>query len=124
VDGSENVIFCDRRGDPGNRSYFMVLARSNDGGQTFKNYAWSTQASDPKDVFMGDYMGIAAYGSKVYGIWARTATAEEIKSETQKDREPPAAKEESAGDEKLAQKAKLKGLFIEIGLADFTTGSR
>jgi len=49
-----------------------------------------------------------------------------MKGETQKDPEPlkPAAKEESAGDEKLAQKAKLKGLFIEIGLADFTTGSR
>lgn len=127
VDGSENVIFCDRRGDPGNRSYFMVLARSNDGGQTFKNYAWSTQASDPKDVFMGDYMGIAAYGGKVYGIWARTATAEEMKGETQKDPDSskPAAEQKPGDDERLAQKAKLKGLFIEVGLADFAAaGSR
>ena len=74
VDGSENVIFCDRRADPGNRSYYLTLARSTDGGKTFQNYAWSTQPSDPKDIFMGDYMGIAAYGGKVWGIWARTAT--------------------------------------------------
>jgi hypothetical protein len=122
VDGSENIIFCDRRSDPGNRSYYMVLARSTDGGQTFKNYAWSTQPSDPKGVFMGDYMGIAAYGGKVYGIWARTATPEEMPPDVEKPAEPPKdSAAGQAGGEKPSPARKLKGLFIEVGIADFSS---
>lgn len=121
VDGSENIIFCDRRRDPANRSYYMVLARSTDAGQSFKNYAWATPPSDPKDVFMGDYMGIAAHGGKVYGIWARTATPEQLPPDTAKAAEPP---KESAADEgggaKPLPTLKRKGLFIEVGLADFS----
>jgi hypothetical protein len=122
ADGSVNVIFCDRRGDPGNRSYYMVLARSTDGGETFKNYAWSTRPSDPKDVFMGDYMGIAAYGGKVYGIWARTATPEEVPPDVEEPAEPPkkTAADQASG-EKPSPARKLKGLFIEVGIADFST---
>ena len=138
VDGSENVIFCDRRADPDNRSYYLTLARSTDGGKTFQNYVWSTQPSDPKDIFMGDYMGIAAYGGKVWGIWARTATAEE---QAASGEGPTAAKaaESSDGAEKPAQgkgagesptatetsdkKLKPRGLFVEVGLADFSAGS-
>ncbi len=123
IDGSENIIFCDRRADSANRSYYLTLARSSDGGQTFKNYAWSTQPSDPKDIFIGDYMGIAAYGGKVYGIWARTATPEEqsaaqppdsLKTENSRDAQP---KPEEKG---AAQLAKPRGLFVEVGLADFS----
>jgi hypothetical protein len=77
VDGSVNILFCDRRADPDNRKYIMVLARSTDGARTFQNYAWSTKPSDPTDVFMGDYMGIAALGGRVYGAWTRTALPEE-----------------------------------------------
>jgi hypothetical protein len=134
VDGSENVIFCDRRADPGNRSYYMTLARSTDGGRTFKNYAWSTQPSDPKDIFMGDYMGIAAYGGKVYGIWARTATPEE-QSAAAKTAEPAKAMpEEKSGQEEKSGKPQKprqeeygndevpakKALFVEVGVADFS----
>jgi BNR/Asp-box repeat len=122
VDGSENIIFCDRRADPGNRSYYLTLARSTDGGQSFKNYAWSTQPSDPKDVFMGDYMGIAAYGGKVYGIWARTATPEELPPDVEKPAElPKETAAEQASGEKPSPARKLKGLFIEVGIADFST---
>jgi hypothetical protein len=126
TDGSENIIFCDRRADSGNRSYYLTLARSTDGGQAFKNYAWSTQPSDPKDVFMGDYMGITAYGGKVYGIWARTATPEEQPTAQQAD---SARKEESPEantqpkpeqDAVAPQLPKPKGLFVEVGLADFS----
>lgn len=146
MDGSENVIFCDRRADPANRSYYMTLARSTDAGQTFQNYAWSTQPSDPKDVFMGDYMGIAAYGGKVYGIWTRTATPEEQPQVTEKPSQSPTAEvpappsvgekstQPSAADapaqpnkqpatEKTSEEKprfKLKGLFIEVGVADFS----
>jgi hypothetical protein len=141
VDGSVNVIFCDRRADPDNRSYYMVLARSTDHGASFNNYFWSTKPSDPSDLFMGDYMGIAANAGKVYGVWARTAQPDEFpsppaakdvpspkeapkddadkdeikKDEPQKD-EPKKA--EAAVEQKLAPK--LKGLVIEIGLADFS----
>jgi hypothetical protein len=125
VDGSENIIFCDRRADSGNRSYYLTLARSTDGGQTFRNYAWSTQPSDPKDVFMGDYMGITAYGGKVYGIWTRTATPEE------QAKQPEASSEKSnqtaaPGNEgeKPATSLKGKGLFVEVGLADFSSSAQ
>jgi DNA-binding beta-propeller fold protein YncE len=135
IDGSENVIFCDRRADPSNRSYYMTLARSTDGGQTFKNYAWSTQASDPKDVFMGDYMGIAAYGGKVYGIWDRTATPEEQaetpveaptgseeKSSAKESKTNEASSKEQGETEKeeTEQKHTSRSLFVEVGLADFS----
>ena len=127
IDGSVNIVFCDRRADHDNRKYIMVLARSTDGGETFQNYAWSTQPSDPSDIFMGDYMGIAASGGKVYGIWARTALPEEQpppeKAETSKDQNPAVKPSEEAkgakeGDNKAV--LKMKGLLIEIGLADFS----
>ncbi len=125
VDGSENVIFCDRRADPDNRSYAMALARSTDGGMTFKNYAWSTQPSDPKDVFMGDYMGIAAYGGKVYGIWARSATPEEqptAQADSSEKEDSPGAKPQQKPEQEAVapQLPKSKGLFVEVGVADFS----
>jgi hypothetical protein len=138
VDGSVNVIFCDRRTDPDNRSYYMVLTRSTDAGATFKNYAWSTKPSDPSDVFMGDYMGIAANAGKVYGVWARTALPDEWpitpvpkeKSDTPKDpgKEPAKQNESKQKDDKAADEEekvplRMKGLVIEIGLADFTAGA-
>ena len=67
--GAANVIFCDRRDDPGNRKAKVVLARSSDDGKSFVNYAWTNSAFDPGGVFMGDYTGIAALGGRVYGIW-------------------------------------------------------
>ncbi|HST11508.1 MAG TPA: sialidase family protein [Terriglobales bacterium] len=122
IDGSESIIFCDRRADPGNRSYYMTLARSTDRGQTFKNYVWSTEPSDPKDVFMGDYMGIAAYGGKVYGIWARTATPEEQPPASDRLSEPKKndASNIQAEGEKPVPTLKPKGLFVEVGVADFS----
>jgi photosystem II stability/assembly factor-like uncharacterized protein len=84
VDGSVNVIFCDRRSDPANRDYSIVLARSTDGGRTFTNYLWSTKPSDPKDAFIGDYLGIAARGGRVYGIWARVAQPDEVPEDERK----------------------------------------
>lgn len=125
IDGSENIIFCDRRADSGNRSYYLTLARSTDGGQTFKNYAWNTQPSDPKDVFMGDYMGITAYQGKVYGIWARTVTPEEQSVSQSGDGNTAASSTEADAQKstdapKSPQLSKPKGLFVEVGLADFS----
>ena len=122
-DGSVNVIFCDRRTDPGNRTYYSVLARSTDAGRTFRNYVWSTKPSDPRGVFMGDYVGIAANGGKVYGIWPRAASPEEVQPKPEKPAEPskPSAEEKSVEGEKAPRAPKLRGLFIEVGLADFST---
>ena len=88
ADGSANVIFYDRRGDPENRKVTITLARSADGGKSFANFAWNSNAFDPGEQFIGDYNGIAALGGRVYGVWARTPETEENadKSKTQKVR--------------------------------------
>ncbi|HXY49509.1 MAG TPA: sialidase family protein [Terriglobales bacterium] len=117
-DGSVNVIFCDRRNDPDNRKYTMVLARSTDGLRTFANYAWSTKASDPSGVFLGDYIGLAAGGGKVFGVWTRTARPEEI-SESAPEEAAPAEKPAGTDSSQTARR-KAKALWIEVGLADFS----
>ncbi len=102
VDGSANVIFYDRRGDPDNRQATIVLARSTDGGRTFPNYAWEPTPFDPEEEFIGDYSGIAALAGKVYGAWARTPGPDE--------------KTESANAD---PKKKKVVMFVEVGVADF-----
>ena len=69
VSGAVNVAFYDRREDPQHRRQIVVLARSEDGGRTFANYAWTRKDFDPSGVFMGDYIGLAAWGDRVYGAW-------------------------------------------------------
>jgi hypothetical protein len=69
VSGAVNVVFYDQRTDPRYSRPTVVLARSEDGGQTFKNYAWMQSEFDPRGVFMGDYLGLAAWGNRVYGAW-------------------------------------------------------
>ena len=73
VTGDAYVIFYDRRGDTENRKTTVVLARSTDGGHSFQNYAWTDNPFDAHDDFIGDYTGIAAFGGRVYGIWAEEA---------------------------------------------------
>ncbi|HET7206124.1 MAG TPA: sialidase family protein [Terriglobales bacterium] len=100
LDGSANVIFYDRRGDPENRKITPILARSTDGGKTFRNYAWDSQPFDPDARFIGDYNGIAALGGRVYGTWARVPAAPPVKSDV--------------------DKTMKTGSFIEVGVADFS----
>jgi hypothetical protein len=69
VSGAVNVAFYDRRQDGEDKKQIVVLARSTDGGATFTNYAWTTAAFDPTGVFIGDYIGLAAWDGKVYGAW-------------------------------------------------------
>jgi hypothetical protein len=69
VTGAVNVVFYDRREDPKNKTQIVVLARSSDGGKTFSNYAWTDTLFNPEDVFMGDYLGLAAWNNRVYGAW-------------------------------------------------------
>jgi Neuraminidase (sialidase) len=67
VTGAANVIFYDRRDDP--EKVKIVLAQSTDGGRTFTNYSWTSEAFDLHNESPGDYIGIAARDGHVYGAW-------------------------------------------------------
>jgi hypothetical protein len=69
VSGAINVAFYDRRADPADKTQVVTLARSEDEGRTFSNYTWTKTAFDPTGVFMGDYIGLAAWDGRVYGAW-------------------------------------------------------
>ena len=97
TDGSVNVVFYDRRGDPRNRMQTVVLARSSDGAKSFANYAWTSNAFEAGGVFFGDYTGLAAHGGRVYGVWTE-------KPPGQPAPVPP----------------KRLGTVVKVGLADFS----
>jgi hypothetical protein len=78
VSGAVNLVFYDRRGN--NEETTVTLARSTDGGKTFTNYSWDNQGFSADGDFLGDYVGIAAYGDKVFGAWAHQ-TADPVKEE-------------------------------------------
>jgi hypothetical protein len=117
-DGSADVVYYDRRGDPQNREQIVVLARSTDGGRSFRNYKWTEQPFNAAGVFLGDYNGIAALDGRVYGVWT-------VK--------PPAPAGSAAVGRRLRRGSpeywRLRGTQIQIGVADFgapgkkTTGS-
>jgi hypothetical protein len=126
VDGSANLVFCDRRADPENRKVNFVLARSADGGRTFLNYAWTSKPFDPEGGFIGDYSGIAAYAGRVYGIWGRNARADE-NAETPKKTETqnkPKKEESPLSDGSQNNRRRMKRVqIVEVGVADFSTAS-
>ncbi|HEY3975299.1 MAG TPA: hypothetical protein VGM18_20015 [Candidatus Sulfotelmatobacter sp.] len=111
IDGSVNVIFYDRRGDPRGRKQIVVLARSTDGGHTFNNYAWTDESFDASGVFFGDYSGLAAYGGRVYGIWTEKPPPPEVKDKP----------EQSGKDAKDTKETKEppRGTVVKIGIAVF-----
>jgi BNR/Asp-box repeat protein len=76
--GAVNLIFYDRRRD--NLATTVTLARSVDGGKTFQNYTWDTDAFEAEGDFLGDYLAITAFDNKVFGAWAHQ-TQEEAKTE-------------------------------------------
>lgn len=73
VDGSVYVQFYDRRDNPGRLETRVTLARSTDGGRTFTNYAWSAEPFSGRNMFLGDYTWMTAYGGRVYGVWSESA---------------------------------------------------
>ena len=105
-DGSANVLFYDRRGDPQNRKQIVVLARSTDNGRTFTNYAWTDEPFEAGGVFFGDYTGIAAFGGRVYGVW------------TEKPNRVPAS-ENNPEDKHSGE----HGTIVRVGVADFNRSS-
>jgi len=73
VNGDLYVQFYDRREDPANRRTRLTLARSTDGGTTFKNYDWSDESFAGDNASLGDYMWLTAHDGRVYGIWTEAA---------------------------------------------------
>ena len=67
--GAVNVMFYDRRRDPANRAADVVLARSTDGGRTFRNYMLSENSFDPQGGSIGEYTTVTAFDGRVYGTW-------------------------------------------------------
>ncbi len=69
--GNIYVLFYDRRNTTGNATD-VYLARSTDGGETFRNFKISQSSFVPnKNAFMGDYTNIAAYKGEIRPIWTR-----------------------------------------------------
>ena len=72
--GAVYVAFYDRRDYSGNLKTRITLARSNDGGQSFMNYAWTTTPfQGTRNTFLGDYIWLAAFEDHVYGAWTENA---------------------------------------------------
>lgn len=67
--GAIYVEFYDRRNDAANVSTQITLARSTNGGKTFKNYSWTQAGFNPYGAFLGDYTWLTAYDNHVYGAW-------------------------------------------------------
>ena len=76
VSGAVNILFYDRRQDPANKSAEVVVARSTDGGRTFRNYLLSDHAFDPQGGMIGEYTALAAYDGRVYGGWTEITPRE------------------------------------------------
>lgn len=115
TDGSVNVLFYDRRGDPQNRKQIVALARSVDSGRSFRNYAWTDEPFEANDVFFGDYTGLAAYGGRVYGVWMEKPVPQP---------EPKSNEEgKDAAKEGTKVKPRPRGTVVKVGTADFTTPS-
>jgi len=127
VDGSANVIFYDRRGDPQELRQTVTLARSTDGGKTFTNYAWTTEPFMVRsEVFFGDYSGLAAYGGRVYGAWTEMLNppAKEKDKEAEQAASKEDAKENKAqptapGKASEQTPSKPRGTVVKVGVADF-----
>jgi hypothetical protein len=75
--GAVNVIYYSNAYTSVADSCEVIVARSNDGGNTFTEVVASDHRFKPKPVtlsgiaggYAGDYIGIAAAGSKIYPFW-------------------------------------------------------
>ena len=81
LDGSVNVVFYDRREGDGSGIH-VYLARSEDGGRTFREQRISSEPFAPNPrLFFGDYNGISAYGGRVACLWTHsTPQANELRA--------------------------------------------
>jgi hypothetical protein len=79
VDGSINIAYYDR-GPHDGTSTSVTLARSVDGGRTFRYHRINQEPFDltPKMGFFGDYLGIDAFGGRVAVLFMRSYDAKRL----------------------------------------------
>ena len=71
VTGAISVLFYDRRDYDDTRTD-VYLARSTDGGETFRNIKISESPFKPDGkIFFGDYIGVSSYNDFVACLWQR-----------------------------------------------------
>ncbi len=71
ITGAVTILFYDRR-NYDDKQTDVYLARSTDGGETFKNFKISESPFTPqKTIFFGDYIGISSYNDFVASSWQR-----------------------------------------------------
>jgi hypothetical protein len=116
VDGAAYVLFYDRRDDPENRYLTVTLARSVDGGRTFENYALNDTTLHPEDACLGDYIGLAARSSRVYGAWT-----EDVPTEPGPAKPLPTVP--SGNIELKGRDFPYGPARIQVGIADFASSS-
>ncbi len=77
-DGSVNVVFYDRRDREGTQTG-LTLARSVDGGRSFVNHPINQAAFETQHAgFLGDYIGIAAFGGRVVAVYPHLADGKQL----------------------------------------------
>ncbi|HSB74958.1 MAG TPA: hypothetical protein VLC12_04865, partial [Terriglobales bacterium] len=86
--GGADIIFYDRRDDPLNVKTRVTLAHTTDGGKTFTNYNWLEEPFASHRQFIGDYLGLAALGGRVYGIWTEVTPVPPAATGKEKSPEP------------------------------------
>src|SRR5579864_8756559 len=106
--GAANVIFYDRREDAQNVKTKVTLARSTDGGKSFANYSWTQEPFAGNRQFVGDYLGVAAWEKRVYGIWTEVVPAAPAKP----------------GKEKPSAAGEPHRTVVKVGIAQFGAVSR
>lgn len=71
VTGDLWVVYYDRRAAAG-LATDVYVARSTDGGATFREQEVSERPFTPRaSIFLGDYIGIAAHGGVAWPVWTR-----------------------------------------------------
>jgi hypothetical protein len=103
--GAANIIFYDRRADAQNVKTTVTLAQSSNGGTSFVNYAWTQEPFASNRQFIGDYLGIAAWEGRIYGIWTEVT--------------PVAPAKVGTGESGNSQRIEQHRTIIKVGRAQF-----
>src|ERR1700722_4857957 len=122
IDGSANVVFYNRRGEPQKAKQTVTLARSTDGGQSFQNFAWTTEPFEAGEVFFGDYSGVAASGGRMYGVWTeKPVGVPDVEKKSENKSDAAKDKDDKERDNKEKDQPRPRGTVVKLGVADFNT---